>query len=173
MPKFQPVTQLDHDQNPNETVFVAAFPTRESLEKLQLIFTSSPLTIYWNALYVPLWAGPLKDAPDVDSSVVVARTKSFKILVDPLTQNTELAASLDSVALQNMLFEFGHDDDYPLRLTFQSFAPSLSQAKKFFISSVSDSLAFSPPTLRLQPRLVKLDTNATTPTLNSQTVLIG
>lgn len=146
--------------------YLAAFPTEESVEYLRQVFMSSPLTIHWGFIHVPLWAGPLGAAPDVrDGSLFVGIPEDLGIMMDPLTGNFELSARLESMDLQTELVRVGHTSEYPLRLSFQSYPPNLTMANKFFITSVSDAFATSRPTLTFRERLVALrpDFNAADP----------
>lgn len=157
-----------------DAAFIAAYPTVRSLELLQSIFLSSPLTIHWESINVPLWAGDLSKAPEVDQTVVVGRPRSFRTMEDPMTGNFELSAPLESIALSTILLRYGHEDDYPLRLTFQSFPPGMSQTNKFFIASISDSFAFTPPNLEFQCKLVRLNKDFQgQSSTNSRTTLVG
>lgn len=149
--------------------YLAAFPTEESVEYLRQVFMSSPLTIHWGFIHVPLWAGPLGAAPEVqEGSLFVGTPTNLWIMMDPLTNNFELGARLESTDLQTELVRVGHTSEYPLRLTFQSYPPNLTMANKFFIASVSDAFAASRPALTFRERLVALrpDFNAADP--NSQ-----
>lgn len=137
--------------------YLAAFPTRASVEKLQEIFMSSPLAVHWNFIHVPLWAGPRADAPPVMDGLLTGTPRSLEILMDPLTSNFELASKLSSSDLATELVRVGHDTDYPLRLTFQSHAPGLTMANKFFITSVSDGLAAHGPTIVFEEDLVMMN----------------
>lgn len=115
-------------------------PSPETIERLQQIFTSAPISIDWTALLVPLAYLPSDVMVEPDNSLRYGSFKDFSVQYDAFRQTAELVGVLDSPEMQKRSIDCGMDFDFRLKMVFLPYAPAQSLPIRRFIISVSDTL---------------------------------
>jgi len=125
------------------TTIIACVPTQETKDRLVSIFSSSPLSIDFEQLYIPLWVGA-DDAPNVKHFVsqgpYTATFADFRITMNEDHGAAELSGHMRSLALTARCTNLGQPADFVPRLIFLDHAPPLSRAIRSFLASVKDTL---------------------------------
>lgn len=122
---------------------VVTVPTERSVKRLTEIFMSSPISVDFNNLYVPLWVGQEDEAAPKGFSPQGPYESKFEAFGrdwSPTHEASELQGKLSSPALKKRALDLGTLDDFPIRLVFLNHAPPLSRTNKSFLTSVSDTL---------------------------------
>ena len=120
---------------------VVTTPTERTIDRLNDILSSAPLSIPLSDLYVLLWSGPV--APSSLKSPggpYSAKFTEFKTSYGTLQDHPELAGVLDSPEMRARATELGSPLDFPLRLIFLNHPPPLSRTIRTFLVSVADTL---------------------------------
>lgn len=119
---------------------VVSVPTERTIKRLNDIFMSSPFSIDFTQLYIPLWIGEVAPRNYVQRGPYSSKFSAFRTNMSPSHDSLELVGFLTDEKLKQRSIELGSPEDFDIRLIFLNHAPPSSRTTRSFVVSISDTL---------------------------------